>query len=146
MIRAIVFFFVVSFIPSTSWVADDIAGHWYNQEKDAKIKIYASYGKYYGLIEWLKNPNDEETGKPKLDKHNPKDDKKTRPIMGLLILTSLEFNADDQEWTNGSVYDPKSGNTYNLTCTLDDKNTMKLRGYLGFSFVGRTDTWTRADQ
>ncbi|MBI3510808.1 MAG: DUF2147 domain-containing protein [Bacteroidetes bacterium] len=128
---------------SVSYVQDDITGMWYNQEKDAKIKIYAASGKYFGSIQWLKTPIDPETGKPKLDKHNPDDALKTRPVMGLLILKYLTWDADDQNWSGGIVYDPKSGNNYSLTCTLQDKNTMELRGYLGFSLFGRTDIWTR---
>jgi uncharacterized protein (DUF2147 family) len=130
-------------IKSASYQASDITGTWLNKDKDAHIQIYEQDGKYYGKIVWLLTPIDPETGKPKLDKHNPKDALKTRPIMGLLILAGLTWNADDQQWTGGAVYDPKSGNKYNLECSLTDQNTMELRGYLGISLMGRTDIWTR---
>jgi uncharacterized protein (DUF2147 family) len=146
MVRLLLLFFITAKIASTSWVADDIVGSWYNQEKDAKIKIFKNGGKYYGKIEWLKEPNDPETGKPKLDKHNSDDEKKKRPVMGLTILTDLEFDADDQEWSDGDIYDPKTGNSYSLTCKMKDKNNMDLTGYIGFSFIGRTSNWTRATE
>lgn len=145
MVRFIYLFITLSLVgpAATTWVANDISGKWLNKDKDAHIKIYASSGKYYGQIVWLKVPNDPETGKPKLDKHNPDKSLRNKPVMNLLILKGLEFDADDQEWTDGEVYDPKSGNDYSLTCTLKDKNTMELRGYMGISLLGRTDIWTR---
>lgn len=146
MIRLLLTCFLFFKFAAAMYVADDITGLWYNQEKDAKIRIYASNGKYFGKIEWLKTPNDPETGKPKVDKNNPKPEKRSRPVMGLVILANLVYDADDQEWSDGQVYDPKSGNTYSLTCELKDKNTMELRGYIGLSLFGRTDTWTRDTQ
>jgi uncharacterized protein (DUF2147 family) len=146
MIRFIFIFLTVTCLGSSTWVANDITGTWLNKDKDAHIKIYGSYGKYYGQIVWLKVPNDPETGKPKLDKHNPDNALKTKPVMNLIILKNLEFDADDQEWDDGEIYDPKSGNDYSLTCTLKDKNTMELRGYMGISLLGRTDIWTRVTE
>ncbi|CAN5916350.1 DUF2147 domain-containing protein [soil metagenome] len=146
MVKFLFLFITVSFLGSTTWVANDIAGTWLNKDQDAHIKIYASYGKYYGQIIWLKIPNDPETGKPKLDKHNPDAALRTKPVMNLIILKNLEFDADDQEWDDGEVYDPKSGKDYSLTCSLKDKNTMELRGYMGISLLGRTDIWTRVTE
>ena len=48
-------------------------------------------------------------------------------------------------WAGGMIYDPNSGNTYKGTMRLVDRNTLKLRGYIGISLFGRSDTWTRVD-
>ncbi len=146
MVKFIFLFITVTCLSSSTWVANDISGTWLNKDQDAHIKIYSSYGKYYGQIVWLKIPNDPETGKPKLDKHNPDASLRTKPVLNLIILKDLEFDADDQEWTDGEIYDPKSGNDYSLTCKLKDKNNMELRGYMGISLLGRTDIWTRVTQ
>jgi uncharacterized protein (DUF2147 family) len=146
MVRLIFLFLISVCLTSSTWVANDIAGVWLNKDQDAHIKIYASYGKYYGQIIWLKTPIDPETGKPKVDKHNSDDKLKTRPVLNLLILKDLVFDADDQEWSDGNVYDPKTGNDYSLTCKLKDKDNMELRGYMGISLLGRTDIWTRVKE
>lgn len=143
MTRILIAILLFTGIASTQWVGNDICGIWWNKDKDAKIKIYSSYGKYFGQIHWLLNPIDTVTNKPKLDKNNPDETQRSRPVMGLLILKNLEWDNDDQEWDDGEVYDPKTGNTYSLTCKLKDKNTMELRGYIGISLLGRTDIWTR---
>lgn len=90
--------------------ADDINGVWLNEDEDAHIKIENRDGKYYGTIVWLKEPIDDETGKPKLDDENPDPELQKRPVMGLELLSGFEFDGD--EWDDGDIYDPKSGKTY----------------------------------
>ena len=49
----------------------------------------------------------------------------------------------DTHWENGTVYDPKSGNTYSCLMDLDGPEKIKMRGFLGISLLGRTQVWTR---
>jgi len=125
--------------------SDDILGIWLNEDKDAHVNIYLENDKYYGKIVWLDEPIDEETGKPKLDDENNDESLRDRPVMGLLLLRDFEFDGDD-EWENGKVYDPKNGKDYSCYMEFpdeDDKNKLKVRGYIGFSLLGRTTYWTR---
>ena len=62
--------------------------------------------------------------------------------MGMVMLTGFAF-IKDKIWDDGELYDPKKGKTYSGMMTLKDKNTIDLRGYIGFSFIGRSSTWTR---
>jgi len=39
--------------------------------------------------------------------------------------------------------DPANGKNYDCTITLKDDNTLNVRGYLGFSLLGRTQVWKR---
>jgi uncharacterized protein (DUF2147 family) len=124
--------------------ADDILGTWLNEDKDAHVNIYKENNKYYGKIVWLKNPIDEETGKPKLDDENEDESLRTRPVMGLLLLRDFEFDGDD-EWEDGRIYDPKNGKDYKCYIEFEDdtKDLLKVRGYIGISLLGRTTYWTR---
>jgi len=121
---------------------NDILGIWFNEEKDAKVEIYESEGKYYGKVVWLKEPNEPDTGLPKLDDENYDPILQKRPIMGLLLMTDFEFDGDD-EWDNGEIYDPKSGNTYSCYMKFYSEDTLKVRGFIGISWIGRTTYWTR---
>jgi len=125
--------------------ADDILGVWLNEDKDAHVEIFKDGDKYFGKIIWLKNPIREETGKPKLDKENEDESLRTRPVMGMLLLSDFEFDGDD-EWEDGTIYDPKNGKTYKCYMEFedeDDLNTLKVRGFIGFSLLGRTTYWTK---
>jgi uncharacterized protein (DUF2147 family) len=122
--------------------ADDVLGIWLNQDGDAHVEMFKKNGKIYGKLVWLKFPTDDETGKAKLDKRNPDNKLKSRPVMGLEILTNFSFDGSS-EWTGGEIYDPKTGKTYSCYMTFDSDNKLKIRGYIGISLIGRTTYWTR---
>ena len=121
---------------------DAVVGTWKTADGKAHIQVFKANGKYYGKIVWLKEPNDE-NGKPKKDDNNPDESKRDTPILNSKILKDFEYDADDEEWEDGTIYDPKSGSTYKCTMELEDKNTLEVRGYVGFEWLGKTEVWTR---
>ena len=129
-------------LTAQSFKANDILGIWFNEEKDAKVQIYEENGKYYGKVVWLDEPNEPDTGLPKLDDENDDPELQKRPIMGLLLMKDFVFDGDD-EWEDGEIYDPKSGNTYSCYMKFDSKDVLKVRGFIGISWIGRTTYWTR---
>ncbi len=115
---------------------------WYNEEKTAKIQVYKAVdGKFYGKVVWLKVP--EVDGKPKIDIHNPDKARRNDPIVGLLLLRHFKKEGE-YEYTDGTIYDPKNGKTYSCKMTLKN-GKLDLRGYIGFSMLGRTTTWTKVE-
>lgn len=121
---------------------DKVIGKWFNEEKDAKVEIYKEGDKYFGKVIWLQTPNNEQ-GTPKLDKENPDEKLKTRPVLGLLLLK--DFVYDDEEWEDGEIYDPKSGKTYSCYMEFEDDGSLMIKGYIGVKWVGKTTYWTKAD-
>ena len=123
--------------------ADAIVGVWLTAGDDnAKVEIFDSNTKYYGKIVWLKNPIRD--GGKALDVNNPDVSKRKNPIIGLQIISGFEYNPDDKIWENGKIYDPQSGKTY--SCNIKKEgNKLKVRGYIGFSLLGRTEIWTKVD-
>lgn len=123
---------------------DDIIGKWFTENNDAKIEIYKIGNKYYGRIIQLKEPIDKETGKPKTDKHNPDASQRSKPLLNMILVSGFEFDGK-AEWNNGTIYDAKSGKTYNCYINLESKDKMKVRGYIGKAWMGlgRTTYWVR---
>lgn len=130
--------FLISY--STDTGADQILGTWWNHEKDAHIEIYKCDEKYCGKIIWLKNPT--EDGAPKKDKHNPDESLRSRPLKGLDILSGFEYSGDDK-WEEGEIYNPRDGKTYSCYLDLLEENRLKVRGFIGFSLIGKTQYWER---
>ncbi|MCX6232577.1 MAG: DUF2147 domain-containing protein [Bacteroidetes bacterium] len=126
--------------------SDDIIGKWLTENNESKVEIYKIGEKYYGKIVWLKDPNDKETGKPKKDKNNTDIKLKERPVLGLSFVNGFKFNGDNK-WEDGTVYDPKSGKTYNGFIAFESKDKLKLRGYIGKAWMGlgRTTYWTKTN-
>lgn len=120
--------------------ADDILGQWYSENNESLIEIYKSGNKFFGKIIWLKEPLRD--SKPKVDDKNPDDKLKDKPLIGLVILKDFVFDGKD-EWTDGKIYDPKSGKTYSCYMEFESKDKLKIRGYIGISLIGRTTFWSR---
>lgn len=96
----------------------------------------SSNGKYYGKItKLLQKPENNNCVKCS-------DDRKNKPLIGLEIIRGLE--KDDDEFTGGTITDPKTGKTYKCTITRDG-DKLNVRGYIGFSLIGRTQTWHKVN-
>lgn len=126
-----------------TYLADDIVGTWLNQEGTGQVEIFKVGNLYYGKLVWLKVPLDSITGKPRTDKENPDPALKDKPLLGLVNLKGFVFDGDE-EWEDGTIYDPKNGKTYSCYIKFEgpEKQKLKIRGYIGVSLLGRTTWWT----
>lgn len=120
---------------------DKILGLWQTGSGKGRIQITKYGDKFGGKLVWLKEPNDAE-GKPKTDKKNPDENKRKNPTLGLNNLLGFTYEGDGK-YEGGTIYDPENGKTYKCVMTLENDNTLKVRGYVGITLIGRTDTWTR---
>jgi uncharacterized protein (DUF2147 family) len=141
MIALVAFSFSTSF-KSIEDNPEAIVGVWKTGEGNAMVRIYKNGDKYQGKVVWLKEPIDPETGKPKVDKNHPDETVRSRAILGLINVWGFVFKGNNV-WDEGNIYDPKNGNTYSCTIKMNNANTLEVRGFIGVSLIGRTDTWTR---
>jgi uncharacterized protein (DUF2147 family) len=126
---------------SQTFSADALLGTWLTGSQKAAVTIYKHENKYFGKISWLKTPHYED-GKPKVDQNNPDDKRKSDPLMGLNLLKDFLFAGTDK-WEKGTIYDPENGKTYSCKITMVDKDKLDVRGFVGISMLGRTQTWIR---
>lgn len=124
--------------------ASAVLGEWSTEDDMATVRIYECSSGYCGEIVALKEPENLD-GTAKLDLENPDASLRSREIIGINILTGLEYEGEG-EYGDGEIYDPKSGKTYSCLMELEDDNTLEVRGFVGFSLIGRSQTWTRADR
>ena len=129
--------------------ADRIVGVYYVVEEESgeesKIKIARDEdGTYYAQVVWMKNPNMPD-GSPKLDFNNPDPALRTVHADRIKIMTDLQYNAKKQEWEHGKVYNPVNGKFYKSYMAFVGKDRLKVRGYLGFSMLGRTLYWDKVE-
>lgn len=117
-------------------------GVWTNAEKKATFEIYKCGEKLCGKLVTLAIPLDPATGKPKVDTHNPDPKLRTRPLLGLPFMQGFSYDGD-AKWDNGKIYEPESGKTYSCYMKMESANTMEVKGYIGFSLIGKSQTWTR---
>jgi uncharacterized protein (DUF2147 family) len=70
---------------------------------------------------------------------------KNRPILGMTVMYGLkQSSSNPNEWSGGTIFDPKTGKQYRCMLTVSaDGNSMEVRGYIGISLLGRSQTWYR---
>lgn len=119
---------------------DAILGKWINSTGEAHVEIFKTGAKYNGKIVWLKTLKDEK-GIVKTDLKNPEQSLRSKPILGMEILRNFVY--ENGKWTDGKIYDPKSGKTYSCNMNIKDNGDLNMRGYIGVSLLGRSEVWKR---
>ncbi|HEY0502000.1 MAG TPA: DUF2147 domain-containing protein [Lysobacter sp.] len=69
-------------------------------------------------------------------------DRKDKPVKGMVILWGIKQKGGT--WEGGQILDPASGKVYSVKVTpVEGGKKLEVRGFMGFSLLGRTQTWTR---
>jgi uncharacterized protein (DUF2147 family) len=112
-----------------------LLGRWLTEPRDGIIEITrAADGSYQGQIIGGNAPT-------RVDAKNPDPAKRQQLLRGQVILSGL--HAEGEAWSGGTIYDPDSGRTYKCRIESIDRDHLKVRGFLGISLLGRSQTWTR---
>lgn len=106
------------------------------------VEIKEENGEIVGHVIQIFRPADQDQN-PKCEKC--KGDLKDKPIIGLQILKKLKKSGENK-WADGEILDPNNGKTYSCKMELmENGKKLSVRGFLGFSLLGRTQTWLRAE-
>ncbi|MBI3148483.1 MAG: DUF2147 domain-containing protein [Betaproteobacteria bacterium] len=104
------------------------------------VRISEKDGVYTGTIEKIFDPAKQDS---KCDECAADDPRRGKPVIGMTILSGLKHTSDSV-YAGGTVLDPANGKTYNAKVTvIDGGKKLEMRG--SFLFIGRTQTWLRAD-
>ncbi len=103
---------LLSIINSFAQKADDIIGEYHLPNK-IDIEIFKLNGKYYGKII---NLNSFENGQEK-DINNPEKSKQNDLLLGKIIINNLEFDSNEKQWINGTMYGAEKGLVFKLKIT-----------------------------
>ena len=117
-------------------------GIWATQGDDSHVKIEKCGASLCGTIVWLKDPFGDD-GKDAVDSKNPDPSLRTQKLVGLSLLSGFQPTDDPTVWKNGRIYNPEDGRTYSCNLKVQDTNTLRVRGYVGFSLLGETQIWNR---
>ncbi|MEQ8312546.1 MAG: DUF2147 domain-containing protein [Gammaproteobacteria bacterium] len=83
-------------------------------------------------------------GQPRTDRKNADEALKSRSLEGLKI--GQGFQLEGARLTGGTIYDPESGKNYRAQLQLEEDGLLRVRAYLGFSVLGQTMHWRRANE
>ena len=106
-------------------------------EKKSVVEIFKKGDKVFGKIVEIIDKKKQNVVCDKCDSDDPRKDQK---ILGMEIIKNLEKNGD--EWEGGTILDPQNGKVYKCKIWVENKKLI-VRGYIGFSWIGRSQTWLR---
>lgn len=135
-------FFIFSLMQTVQ--AQSIVGRWKTIDDETHqpksiVRIYEQDGKYFGIIDTLFRKPGEDPD-PVCDKCPDDDSRKDQKVRGMVILKNMEKDGD--EFTGGTILDPKKGKVYRCKLWIDEGN-LKVRGYIAFLY--RTQTWFKVN-
>src|ERR1700733_7900787 len=130
--------------PAAHAADGDVTGIWLDESKQGGIQIEPCGDKMCGRLVWMLHPLDAQ-GQPKIDHKNPDLKLRGRPYCGMQLMGGFTKEEAD-EWDDGWVYDPDGGDTYQAHFRLLPDGTLKFRGFIGISLLGRSQIWTRATE
>lgn len=127
----------------TSMQSQSVIGKWKTiddatGEAKSIVEVFSKSGKIYAKVVDILDP----ATKNNLCKQCSGEDK-NKPILGLIIIKGL--SKDGSEYNSGEILDPKNGKLYKCALSLESKDKLKVRGYIGFSLLGRTQYWHRVN-
>ena len=142
-------FLFLAAMMSSSAFAQDLSGTW--QQIDDKT------GSPKAIIEIRKDSNGTFTGKivkvtprpgytPRDTCNNCPAPYTNKPILGMDVLTGLKHVQGTNNYDKGRVIDPLAGKIYDAKVRINaNGKRLTLRGYMGVSALGRSQTWIRQD-
>jgi uncharacterized protein (DUF2147 family) len=105
------------------------------------VRLTQDNGAYQAKIEKI-FPKPGEDQHPRCDKCDGT--RHGQPILGMTILWGLTRQGD--EYQGGEILDPETGRVYRVKMKIEDEGKKLLvRGFIGFSLLGRTQVWLREE-
>lgn len=130
----------------SAWAQSTPEGLWKTIDDDGKtakslVRIAEKDGVYTGQIEKIFDPAKQNNVCNKCT-----DTRKDQPLLGLTILRNVKASSEAGLWEGGDITDPNNGKIYKVNMRLEDGGKkLNVRGYLGISLFGRTQTWERVE-
>lgn len=146
------FFLSCIVLVSNANAKDEIIGQWKTIDDKS--------GAARAIVQIFKNSDQTYSGKivklfPQLSQSEPYSDTcfrckgklKDTPVVGMQILSGFVGNPkNEDEYINGKIIDPSSGETYKSKMKISKSNRrLNVRGYIGVSQLGRSQTWIRME-
>ena len=107
---------------------------------DALVRITETNGEFQGQIEKLLRTGEDENSvceRCEGPRHNQR-------LLGMAIVTGMKKQGD--VYAGGEILDPDEGKVYRCKMTLEDGGAkLQVRGFIGVSLFGRTQTWVRIE-
>lgn len=108
----------------------------------SKVKVFKHGDGFRAQVTWVDNLKKED-GTLRTDEKNPDKSKRSVRADQIVLIDKVTYDAKNNVWTNGKIYDPTKGKTYKVKLWFDGDKVLKMRGYIGPLFD--TSEWKKID-
>ncbi|MDB5156168.1 MAG: hypothetical protein JWR50_875 [Mucilaginibacter sp.] len=145
MFKFLILSFLTVFAPKHITIndADRICGKWISSNKDIIVQVYKDGNGFKGKMVWFKNIDNSKTMDEWTDKHNPNPALRNRKLIGMDILSTMNYVPQSDSWENGKIYDSQTGKEWSASVRISKEGALKVTGYWHLKFIGRTMSFTR---
>ena len=110
-------------------------------EEKSLVRISASGDKLVGVVTAIADPERQDATCSECE-----DERRDQPVLGMEIIRAVDAQEQDGAWLGGNILDPNKGKIYKLKLELQEGGAeLKVRGFIGFSLLGRTQIWKRVE-
>lgn len=145
LLKNIIFVLCFSFLTvNAQSESEKILGNWIATDNSVAVKIYHANNEFRAKIFWF----DEKLGSKvqmnlREDTSNPVKELRNRKIIGMEILEGLQYNASQNSWDKGRIYDASSGRHWDSSATISKDGILKVRGFWKFKWIGKSMTFRK---
>lgn len=108
-----------------------ILGNWIDQNNEVIVNIYKVNNKYFGKTLWIQNRS--HPGQPLI--------KEEQHWIGMVVMKDFVWQSN--EWTNGTIFQPRENQTYSAFITPVNQNSIKVTGFVWFRFLSQSAVFQR---
>ena len=123
--------------------ADEIIGKWMTLENNLEVQVYKKDNNFLANIIWFKMDDNTKSMNSILDEKNPNPDLRKRKWIGMEVLHDLKYDAEDNEWQGGIIYDAKHGKEWKSVVWINSAGLLKVKGYWVFRWISQTLTFKK---
>jgi uncharacterized protein (DUF2147 family) len=142
-------FFAIVLLGSTVKAENEVTGIWKTISDEGSdkgkakshVEIFEKDNAYFAKVnKLLLKPQDTLCDKCK-------GDLKDKPVVGMIILQEMKKTGSidtqlGEEYAGGTIMDPDNGKTYKCKLWVNG-DVLTVRGFIGFSLLGRSQQWFR---
>jgi uncharacterized protein (DUF2147 family) len=121
---------------------DALLGEWWTENNEGRIRFTRHQDGTFRGTTTCCVPVKASADHPGRDVHNPNPKLQGRSTIGIVLIWKLVY--EDGEYSGGYVYNPRDGKIYRFSAKVIDRDTVKIRGYMGIPLLGQSQIWKRA--
>lgn len=135
--KAIMLIFSLLLIPKFNIAqnnkADLLIGDWMDSKKEILVHCYKTNGKYFAKTLWVENLENKGNPLPKEEQH----------WINMIVMKDFEYDNKKNEWINGTIYQPRTNQTYTAYIEMDNYNSIRVIGYIWVHLFSESIFFTR---